>query len=261
MKGRVTVTVIDDTQRIESPGEFVQLVEELFHQYWGGHFEVVKTFFGAPRPREQLLAWLELQLYKEIHVVPGKARELIALYEQLDDTVERGEFEAEAYELADEVQHYRLLADVYEFLTGRRRAALEFQATPEQKELEAVRQRYAESGPLVRAIGGFAPGGGTAFAAAGSLIGGGPAERMLAEAFQVIYRQELEHYNKNRFVFDRRVREADPSEYAEALQYARELARQHFLLRNASFSYPLPPERVEEIDAGQVVPYVPPRLY
>jgi hypothetical protein len=240
---------------------FVGAVEAVFHQYWGGHFEIVKAFFSRPRPREQLLAWLELQLYKEIHVVPGKAREIIEMYERLDVEVERGEFEAEVYELADEVQHYRLLADVAEMITGRRRPALDYEATPEQVALEGVRRKYAQSAPLVRSVGGFSPGGGTAFAAAGCMIEGGPVERQLAEAFQVIYRQELQHYSKNRFIFDRRAQEADPADYPEALQYARELARQHFILRNASFSYPLPPTRVAEIDAGQVVPYVPPQLY
>jgi hypothetical protein len=62
-------------------------------------------------------------------------------------------------------------------------------------------------------------------------------------------------------VFDRLAQESGPSEYSEPLEYARELARQHFILRNESFSYPLGPERVKEIDAGQVVPYAPPRLY
>ncbi|HTE87177.1 MAG TPA: hypothetical protein VK821_20900 [Dehalococcoidia bacterium] len=240
---------------------FVQEVESVFQLFWGGHYEVVKTFFSKPRPREQLIAWLELQLYKEIHIVPGKAREIIELYEKLDVEVERGEFEAEVYELADEVQHYRRLADVLELITAQRRPALDYKATPEQKDLEGVRRKYAQSNPLVRSIGGFAPGGGTAFAAAGAMIGGGSVERQLAEAFQVIYRQELEHYNKNRFVFDRLARETDAGCYGEALQYAGELARQHFLLRNASFSYPLSPQRVAEIEAGQVDPYVPPRLY
>ncbi|MPZ12844.1 MAG: hypothetical protein GEU73_00180 [Chloroflexi bacterium] len=240
---------------------FIEQINSIFHQYWGGHYEVVKTFFGQPRPPEQLLRWLDLQLYKEIHVVPVKAQQLIDMYNKLDDEVERGEYEAEAYELADEVQHYRLLADVMEMITGKRRPALEFKATPEQVELEAVRRRYSRGSPLVRSISGFGPGGGTAFGAAGSMIEGGPAERQLAAAFKVIYRQELEHYNKNRFTFDRRALEANPGEYPESLEYARELARSHFLMRNASFSQPLPPQRVAEIEAGQVTPYVPPRLY
>jgi hypothetical protein len=241
-----------------SPAAFVREVEQLFQRYWGGHSEVVTTFFSQPRPREQLIAWLELQLYKEIHVVPIKAREIIELYERLDDDLERGEFEAECYELADEVQHYRRLADVLELLTGTRRPARDFKATPEQLQLEAVRRKYRDGGALTRSIGGFAPGGGTAFAAAGSLIDGGPVERQLAEAFKVIYAQELEHYAKNRYVFDRLVGQSDPTEYEPALHYARELARQHFLLRNASFSYPLSAERVAEIEAGNVTPYVPP---
>ena len=239
----------------------VSQIECVFQQYWGGHYEVVKTFFGEPRPREQLIAWLDLQLYKEIHVVPGKAREILEMYEHLDVTIERGEFEAECYELADEVQHYRLLADVLEMVTGKRRPALDYQATPEQLELEGVRRKYAGGGAFVKSVGGFAPGGGTAFAAAGCMIDGGPIERQLADAFEVVYRQELQHYNKNRFIFDRLAREASPEQLLEGQQYARELARQHFLLRNASFSYPLPAERVAEIEAGQVTPYVPPRLF
>lgn len=239
----------------------VRRIEATFQQYWGGHYEVVKTFFGEPRPREQLIAWLELQLYKEIHVVPVKAREILEMYERLDVEVERAEFEAECYELADEVQHYRLLADVLELLTGERRPALDYKATPEQLELEAVRRKYAASGSFVRSVGGFAPGGGTAFAAAGCMIDGGPVQRELAVAFEVIYRQELQHYNKNRFVFDRLARTAAPSELDEGLRYARELARQHFLLRNASFGYPLSGQRIAEIEGGQVTPYVPPSLY
>ena len=236
-------------------------IERIFQQYWGGHHEVVRTFFGTSRPREQLIAWLELQLYKEIHVVPHKAREILEMYERLDVDLERGEFEAECYELADEVQHYRLLADVLELLTGQRKPALAYEATPEQLELEAVRRKYAGSGAFVKSVGGFAPGGGTAFAAAGCMIDGGPVERQMAAAFAVIYRQELQHYNKNRFVFDRLAREASAIELEEGQRYAHELARQHFLLRNASFGYPLSAERVAEIEAGKVSPYVPPALY
>ena len=47
----------------------------------------------------------------------------------------------------------------------------------------------------------------------------------------------------------------------QALCYAQELARQHFLLRNASFAHPLSSRRVAEIEAGQVTPYAPPHLY
>ena len=241
---------------------FISQVEDTFTHYWGGHFEVVTTFFARPRPREQLIAWLDLQLYKEIHVVPGKARALIDMYEDLDAGVERAEYEAEAYELADEIQHYRLLADIRELITGARLKATEAKPTKEQLRLEEVRRKYsAGKSALVRAVGGFSPGGGVAFAAAGSMIEGGPIERLLAEAFKIIYRQEHVHYHQRRVAFDRLAQESGPPEYREALEYARELARQHFVLRNESFSYPLAPERVGEIDAGKVTPYAPPRLY
>lgn len=240
---------------------FIKEVEDTFARYWGGHFEVVSAFFAKRRPREQLIAWLDLQLYKEIHVVPGKARELLDMYDKLDREVERGEYEAEAYELADEVQHYRLLADIRELVTGQRLKATEAKPTPEQLKLEAVRRKYDAKARLVKAVGGFSPGGGVAFAAAGSMIDGGPIERLLAQAFRIIHRQELVHYQQKRLVFDRLAHDSEPSQYAEALQYARELARQHFILRNESFSYPLSPERIAEIDAGKVTPYIPPRLY
>lgn len=247
--------------RLASSATFVAEVESAFYPFWGGHCEVVRTFFSQERPQEQLIAWLELQLYKEIHVVPIKAREIIELYERLDLDLDRGEFEAECYELADEVQHYRVLADVLELITGQRRPARDFKPTLEQRDLEAVRQKYANKGELAKSVGGFSPGGGVAFAAAGCMLERGPVQRQLAEAFKVIYRQELEHYNKGRIVFDRRAREADPSEYPVALEYAREVARQHFLMRNAAFGHPLSPERVAQIEAGQVTPYVPPAQY
>jgi len=241
---------------------FIQEIETTFSRYWGGHFEAVTTFFSRPRPREQLIAWLDVQLYKEIHVVPGKARALIEMYEKLDSEIERGEYEAEAYEMADEVQHYRLLADIRQLITGCNLKATEAKPTAEQLKLEEVRRKYAASkSALVRAVGGFSPGGGVAFAAAGAMIDGGPIERALAEAFKIIYRQEHVHYHQRRMAFDRLAREASPSEYPAATDYARELARQHFILRNESFGHPLGPERIKEIDAGKVMPYVPPRLY
>jgi hypothetical protein len=241
---------------------FIQEVEKTFSRYWGGHFEAVTAFFSRPRPREQLVAWLDVQLYKEIHVVPRKAQELIDMYETLDAAeVERGEYEAEAYEMADEIQHYRLLADIRELVTGEKLKAANAKPTPEQINLEAVRRKYAREGPLVKAIGGFSPGGGVAFAAAGAMIEGGPVERALAEAFKIIYRQEHVHYHQRRLAFDRLARDANPSDYPEAMNFARELARQHFILRNESFGYPLGPERIKEIDAGKVAPYLPPRLY
>lgn len=241
---------------------FIREIEGIFTRYWGGHFEVVTTFFSRPRPRAQLVGWLDVQLYKEIHVLPRKAQALIDMYEKLDAEVERAEYEAEAYELADEVQHYRLLADIRELVTGARLKATEAKPTPEQLRLEEVRRKYSPgSSPLVGAVSGFSPGGGVAFAAAGAMIDGGPIERLLAEAFKIIYRQEHVHYHQRRLVFDRLAEESNPSEYRAALEYARELARQHFILRNESFSYPLGPERIKEIDTGKVVPYSPPRLY
>src|SRR4030095_49044 len=127
---------------------FIREGEEIFTRYWGGHVEVVTAFFSRPRPREQLIAWLDLQLYKEIHVVPGKAQALIDMYEKLDDEAERGEYEAEAYELADEIRHYRLLADIRESITGKKLKATETRPTAEQLKLEAVRRKYDTEGPL-----------------------------------------------------------------------------------------------------------------
>jgi hypothetical protein len=241
---------------------FIAEIEATFTRYWGGHFEVVTTFFSRPRPRGQLIAWLDLQLYKEIHVVPRKAQALIDMYEKLDSEVERGEYESEAYELADEVQHYRLLADIRELITGARLKATAARPTGEQLRLEEVRRKYSTGeSPLVRAVGGFSPGGGVAFAAAGCMIEGGPVERLLAEAFKIIYRQEHIHYSQRRSTFDRLAQQSQSSDRRGALEYAQALARQHFILRNESFSHPLGPERIKEIDAGKVVPYTPPRLY
>ncbi len=238
--------------------EFLRQVEAAFHQYWGGQYEVVATFFGQPRPREELIAWLELQCYKEIKAVPQMARRLVELYDELDDTVERSRYEAEAYELADEVQHYRVLADVLELLTGQRRPARDFRPTAEQSKLEALRREGKTLGELGEALVGFAPGGGVAAFGAGMRIAGGPIERQLAKACQVIYEQELHHYRESRLIFDGLVRRSDPAVFEPLLPYARALAREHFLLRNAAFSFPLATERIAEIDAGHVEPFVPP---
>lgn len=239
----------------------VEEIDRIFQRYWGGHYEVVKSFFGQPHPREQLVLWLEGQVRKEIQSIPGQAHRILEMYEKLDDEVDRGEMEREAYDMANEIEHYRLLADILELVTGQRRPRREFTGSksPESQLLSEVRQRYRDHpSELVRSVGLYSPGGGAAFSAAGCLIGGGPVQRQLAEAFRIIHVQELRHYHEGRFGFDRIAAGAEPEDYPDALQHARELARAHFLERNALFSYPLSPARIAEIDAGNVTPYIPP---
>jgi len=240
---------------------FVDEVDRVFHRYWGGHYEVVKIFFSRPRSKDDLVAWLEAQAHKEIQSIPRQAQAILDMYRTLDDETERGELQREAYEMADEIQHYRLLADVLEMVSGRRRPAREFtgSTSPESMALREVRATSRGLGKLANLVGSFGgPGGGTAFSAAGMMIDGGPVERQLASTFVIIHEQELHHYQSARFVFEQQVHRTDPAEMPGALDYARALARAHFLERNALFGYPLSLERIAEIDAGLGRPYVPP---
>ncbi|MBM2810196.1 MAG: hypothetical protein HW416_955 [Chloroflexi bacterium] len=242
-----------------SVSAFVEEVTGIFSQYWGGHYEVVQTFFSRKPAQEDLVNWLEWQAHKEIQSIPRQAKSILEMYENLDEEVERGEMRHEAYEMADEILHYCVLTDILEMITGRRRPAREFVGST-SRESVALREvrRQGGRGRLADLVGSFGgPGGGTAFSAAGMLIDGGPVERQLAAAFKIIHDQELHHYQSARFAFDQNVGQADSSELPGALEFARNLARAHFLERNALFSYPLSPERIAEIDAGLVARFDP----
>ena len=170
---------------------------------WEAEGEIARRFF-AKASKEDHIFYLRAQLWKELNPVDGYFnglhRELASLVEafpEVDRTLDRHTFHFRLSQIAEEFNHYVLLADVFEHLTGRPIAPEDTVQLPEERRLGEMRRGYAGSGsPIERAAVGFTEGGGARLFREGARLSGGPLEEMTAAAMRVIYDDERDHYKE-----------------------------------------------------------------
>ncbi len=171
--------------------------------YWEAEGEIARRFFAKASPEDHVF-YLKAQLWKELNPVDGYFnglhRELASLVEafpEVDKTLDRHDFHFRLSQLADEFNHYVLLADVFEHLVGRPISPADTVQLPEENKLGDLRRGYAGSGSAIdRAAVGFTEGGGARLFREGARLAGGKLEEMTAAAMQVIYDDERDHYKE-----------------------------------------------------------------
>ncbi len=171
--------------------------------YWEAEGEIARRFYAAASEDDHIF-YLRAQLWKELNPVDGYFnglhRELAALvdsFPEVDRTIPRREFHFRLTQIADEFNHYLLLADVYEHLVGRPIAPEDTVQLPEEKKLGDLRRSYVRSGsPVERAAVGFTEGGGARLFREGAKLAGSPLNEMTASAMQTIYDDERDHYKE-----------------------------------------------------------------
>ena len=171
--------------------------------YWEAEGEIARRFYARASEDDHIF-YLRAQLWKELNPVDGYFnglhRELAALvdcFPEVDKTIPRREFHFRLTQLADEFNHYLLLADVFEHLAGRSISPDDTVQLPEEKKLGDLRRSYVQSGsPIDRAAVGFTEGGGARLFREGAKLDGSELNVMTAEAMKVIYDDELDHYNE-----------------------------------------------------------------
>ena len=171
--------------------------------YWEAEGEIARRFY-AGASKDDHIFYLRAQLWKELNPVDGYFnglhRELAALVEcfpEVDKTIPRREFYFRLTQLADEFNHYSLLADVFEHLVGRPISPDDTVQLPEEKKLGDLRRSYVRSGsPIERAAVGFTEGGGARLFREGAKLAGNELDEMTARAMQVIYDDERDHYKE-----------------------------------------------------------------
>ena len=171
--------------------------------YWEAEGEIARRFYARASDDDHIF-YLKAQLWKELNPVDGYFnglhRELAVLVEcfpEVDKTIPRREFHFRLTQLADEFNHYALLADVFEHLAGRPISPDDTVQLPEEKKLGDLRRSYVQSGEAIeRAAVGFTEGGGARLFREGAKLAGGALNEMTARAMQVIYDDERDHYKE-----------------------------------------------------------------
>jgi hypothetical protein len=233
-------------------------------RWWAGESEVARTFFAAPRSREEHLRWLWLQAYKELQprtdgIIIRLIEKLHAEYPKLEAGVDRTDFLGTIQFLEEEFRHYVLFADIIQHLLGRpitipEVAKYEYE---QENKLRMLRRGYAEKhGGLARFASSFCEGGGASIYYEGSRIGGDPVSDAVARACKGVYDDEVDHAAHG--ADELAGASNSEADWALAHEMVAAISAQRLRMRNEQFGFPLSDERVAQIDRGDIV--LPERL-
>ena len=227
-------------------------IESDFELYWGGIKELVEGYFSKSRPVEQDVYWIKVTLYKEIKAIPKILPVLKDQFAKLDREVDRHVYEGIAYELADEVKHFRLLADTLEWLTGERVYADQCFPSPEQTRLEELRKTLKDDLSLAPHLNVAHE---TIFASVMKTISGGELEKKIARSYKQVFSDELNHYKLG--WKELQAGRLNDDQLKRVVGANRKVARQYLVMRNELFGNPLSKNRLKEIDEGKIRSYRP----
>ena len=229
--------------------------------YWAAESEIPRRFVAKKPKREEYVGYLRSAVYKELNPAIGYAppkgyacnlheefARLVDQFPRLHAGADRQAIYQRLHMMTEEFNHYRVLADVFEFALGRPIADADIAQMPEDRKLNDMRRRYMESGdPRLRAAMGLTEGGGSSTFRVLSELKGGEIEDRLAAAMKVIYTDEKNHYEEAAHEAAALVKSADDLERMKAA--IREVSLQRVKMRYEQFNAPIPWAEVENIIA------------
>lgn len=223
---------------------------------WAGEAEVFRTYWDwSRRTRETDLGWIANQCYKELF--DGFVPRLDQLSREFGE-IERGMTRAMVLEAAEgvyqELAHYCAFADAYDALRqGEPPLDLDtLRNWKENAELGALRARHRrDHGEIGARAQAFTEGGYCTLYAEGMRLKG-DANDAIAKACSVVYDDEWEHMLHGIAGLEEHGLEPEGWVLLRALTV--EQMRLRIRMRNAQFGYPLPEDRLREIDEGNIEP-------
>src|SRR5262245_4540873 len=222
--------------------------------YWAGEAEVVQAYFRRPRTRVQDLSWLRAQAYKEARPFRELPRNLQEEFLQTRTLRQHPQGAEAAQRMAQETQHFWLLADLIAEFFGVTIAPDDVLVLPEDRKLQELRAAYrAEGGEMERAAINFTEGGGGAMFQVLSQLDGGALERKIASVFTIIAAEEIPHGPMEIYTIAGHAK--NESDWQRARTIVHSLSQQRLLMRNEMFGYPLSSARIAEIMAGKIQPW------
>jgi hypothetical protein len=242
---------------------------EVAEPLWAGEAEVVRTYWESPvRTLETDLLWLARQASKEFNgsgaaefenlgVFMGPVTELLQMFPEIDRGVSRHEAFERIEMLSEEFSHYMAFADVHDEIRSAGTPPLNpHDVVPwdEDVALNACRHKaMAEHGEIGRRATKFSEGGYcTLFREGMRLAGRGGADDLIAAACGEIYDDEFGHMLGGIVGLDDSFLSDD--DWRLMTELVVQILRHRVHMRNGEFSYPLSPERVAAIFAGDIAP-------
>jgi len=243
-------------------------------KYSDAEAEVVRAYFSQRHSNQDHIEVMLKQIGREIQGRNWIER-VVPMARDLERGVERHDFAKHMREQAEEVEHYVLLADIAEWLAGRKLEAdrlLGYEVVarydPTLPESLLYNPRMPEAGrnvdvgrEIVAALGRERAlelmhlaegGGGGAFEECANLSGDEFRDR-LGAAMRSIVQDEMGHgpARVERYVGERILSE---EELREDVRWLDAFMLAHFRVRNEIWGYPLSEERIAAIQEGEVSP-------
>ncbi len=234
-----------------SAAEIKKTLIDTAYPYWEAEGEIARRFF-AKATQDDHIFYLRAQLWKELHPVDGyfnglhkELANLVEMFPRIDKDVDRHQFHFSMMQLTQEFNHYVVLADILEFLLGRKIAADDTVQLPEEKKLGDMRRRYVTSGSAIdRAAVGLTEGGGARLFREGAKLKGNKLATMTARAMKLIYDDEKDHYRVMAGEAAALIKSAKDLGRMQAT--IGDISRQRVAMRNEMFRRPMTESQIED---------------
>lgn len=247
---------------------YIRSLKRLAEKCRSAEAEVVRAYFRKPRAPKEHSRWLKAQAFKEYSAIKPLIEMLARLHFQLDQGVDRHDYEEIAEKLAEETKHARLIMDLLEEMGGKKLKRRDLPWLPEDRKLARVRARYSRTyagllhgservsnkemrrrdEELERAAITLTEGGGGALYSVCSRLRRGKFEKKIAAAFREIHKDEVEHKDAGAKRLQSLVRSR--KEYARAAEIIRVVSSQRLRMRNEQFDFPLSERQIRELERG-----------
>ena len=229
--------------------------------FWDAEAEVTRRFFAGPPTRDQYIRYLGAAVYKELNPVIGYApsdgfanglhmefQGLVDRFTGLDRDADRRKFLARLEMMTEEFEHYVVLAEVLEFVLGRKLTPDDAVQLPEDAKLNEMRRVNMESGdPCLRGAMELTEGGGSSTFREAARLKGGEIEERLAAAMKIIHRDEENHYQEAARSAAGTIGSDD--DFLRMKRTLIDVSAQRVRMRNEMFSDPMPQAELEELIA------------
>lgn len=232
---------------------------------WAGEAEVFRTYWDwAGRSLATDLQWLARQCYKELFdgFIP-RLEQLHERFRHLDAGVPRRVVLESAEDAYEELAHYCAFADAHDAVGGddgslgepltvdRLRTNANWAENRELGELRARHRR--DHGELGLRAQAFTEGGCcTLYSEGMRLAGRGGSDDLIAGACKVVYDDEWDHMLEG--VSGLAHHGLNDDEWGVLTELTVAQMKLRITMRNAQFAYPLPDDRVRQLQAGAAKP-------
>jgi hypothetical protein len=270
---------VEENTMAEHPESLAERAErelnDILARYAAGEAEVVRSYFAREHTPDENVRMLRRQMGREVFCVQWLQR-AARMSDDLERGVDRHAFAELLEQIHEEVEHYTVLADLAEWVLGRKLTAAEareyevFVPIDAERPLEQhYNPRLPEANAMVDVLYRFRNeyrsefsdevmrltegGGGGSFTEASRLSGDEFRDRF-AKVMGRIVEDEVEHGPLRVRGFARNwVR--DEADLALAKRLLREFMVQHVRVRNEIYGNPLSEERLAAIDRGEIEPW------